>query len=114
MPRRLLPILILALGIGLFAALKATRPKPHPVQPSERIWRVQVTQVRPTTHRPILVLFGQVEAPDRILAAGGVGGRLLERGVRDGHRVAAGTLLARLDPRDLEPRLTKARADLDK
>lgn len=114
MPRRILPILILVLGVGIFVALKATRPTPHPVQPSERIWRVEVTQVTPADHRPILALFGQVEAPDRIQAAAPVAGRLLEVHVRDGDRVAIGALLARLDPRDLQPRLTRARADLEK
>ena len=114
MPRRILPILILALGVGIFVALKATRPAPHPVQPSERIWRIEVTDVRPAAHHPILTLFGQVEAPDRIQAAAPVAGRLLEVRVRDGERVAAGALLARLDPRDLQPRLTRAQADLEK
>jgi biotin carboxyl carrier protein len=34
--------------------------------------------------------------------------------VRDGDRVGEGDLLARLDPRDLEPRLAQARAELEK
>ncbi|MGQ9660545.1 MAG: efflux RND transporter periplasmic adaptor subunit [Thermochromatium sp.] len=114
MLRRLLPLLILALGVGILFVLKATRPTPHPVQPSERIWRVEVARVTPATHRPFLTLFGQVEAPDRLQAAAPVAGRLLEVRVRDGERVAGGTLLARLDPRDLEPRLIRARADLEK
>jgi RND family efflux transporter MFP subunit len=114
MLRRILPILILALGVGIFVALKATRPHPHPVEPSERIWRIEITEAQPTAHHPILALFGQVEAPDRLQAAAPVAGRLLEVHVRDGDRVAAGELLARLDPRDLQPRLTRARADLEK
>ncbi|MTW22445.1 efflux RND transporter periplasmic adaptor subunit [Allochromatium palmeri] len=114
MLRRILPILILALGIGIFVALKATRPAPDPVKPSERIWRIEVTDVQPAAHHPILALFGQVEAPDRLQAAAPVAGRLLDVQVRDGDRVAAGDLLAQLDPRDLQPRLTRARADLEK
>jgi len=55
-----------------------------------------------------------VEAPDRIRAAAPVAGRLLEVRVRDGDRVAEGDLLARLDPRDLEPRLAQARAELER
>lgn len=112
--RRLLPVLILILGLGGFAALKATRPQPQPVLPQERIWRVAVTVVAPAEHRPVLALFGRVEAPDRVRAAAPVAGRLLEVRVRDGERVESGALLARLDTRDLEPRLLKARAEVEK
>ncbi|MBK1717109.1 efflux RND transporter periplasmic adaptor subunit [Thiocystis violacea] len=114
MPRRILPVLILLVGIGAFIGLKETRPVPHAVEPMERIWRVEANAVQPTDHHPVLALFGRVEAPDRIRAAAPVAGQLLEIHVRDGERVAAGTLLARLDPRDLQPRLDKAKADLEK
>lgn len=114
MLRRILPILILSLGVGGFLALKATRPRPEPVPPQERIWRVETAVVNPGEHRPELSLFGRVEAPDRIRAAAPVAGRLLEVQVRDGDRVAEGELLARLDPRDLEPRLAQAGAELEK
>jgi RND family efflux transporter MFP subunit len=114
MLRRVLPLLILALGVGGFMALKATRPKPEPVPPQERVWRVETTLVTPGWHRPELALFGRVEAPDRVRAAAPVAGRLLEVRVRDGDRVGEGDLLASLDPRDLEPRLAQARAELEK
>ena len=114
MLRRVLPFLILILGVGGFLALKATRPKPEPVPPQERVWRVESAPVTPGEHRPELALFARVEAPDRVRAASPVAGRLLEVRVRDGERVAEGDLLARLDPRDLEPRLAQARADLEK
>ena len=112
MLRKLLPLLILALGIGGFVALKATRPKPDPVVPQERVWRVETVTVTPAVHSPVLNLFGRVEAPDRVRAAAPVAGRLLEVRVRDGDLVAQGDLLARLDPADLEPRLAQARAEL--
>jgi multidrug efflux pump subunit AcrA (membrane-fusion protein) len=114
MLRRVLPVLILILGVGGFLALKATRPRPEPVPPQERVWRVETAAVVRGEHQPELALFGRVEAPDRVRAAAPVAGRLLEIRVRDGDRVAEGDLLARLDPRDLEPRLAQARADLEK
>lgn len=114
MLRRILPILILLCGVAAFLVLKNTRPVAAPVAPQERVWRVEVTQVAPADHHPVLALFGRVEAPDRVRAAAPVAGRLLELNVRDGQRVAAATVLARLDPRDLQPRLEKARADLEK
>ncbi len=110
----LIAILILGLGVGGFMLLKATRPKPPAVAQQERVWRVETRAVSPADHRPVLALFARVEAPDRIRAAAPVSGRLLEVLVRDGDRVDAGTLLARLDPQDLEPRLAQARAELDK
>ncbi|MBK1721570.1 efflux RND transporter periplasmic adaptor subunit [Thiocystis violacea] len=114
MSRRILPILILLAGIGAVFFLKETRPVPIAVVPKERIWRVEVTEVTPAEHQPVLSLFGRVEAPDKVRAAAPVAGRLLEIHVRDGDRVTKGEVLARLDPRDLQPRLEKAKADLER
>jgi multidrug efflux pump subunit AcrA (membrane-fusion protein) len=114
MIRRLLPVLILALGVGGFVAMKATRPTAPPVTPRERIWHVETLAVTPAVHRPLLSLFGRVEAPDRIHAAMPVAGRIQDVLVRDGEDVADDALLARLDPSDLEPRLAQARAEVAK
>ena len=114
MLRKLLPLVILALGVGGFLVLKVTRPQPAPAAPQERVWRIDTMTVRPGLHSPELRLFGRVEAPDRIRAAAPVAGRLLEVRVRDGDLAAPGALLARLDPADLEPRLAQARAELER
>jgi len=112
MLRRVLPLLIVLLGVAGFMALKATRPKPVAATPQERVWRVETETVSPGPHRPVLALFGRVEAPDRIRASAPVAGRLLKVLVRDGERVPAGALLAQMDPQDLEPRLAQARAEV--
>ncbi len=114
MLRRILPLFIVLAGLAGFLALKATRPKPLPAAPQERVWRVETQVVSPAPHRPVLVLFGRVEAPDKVRAAAPVAGRLLTVAVRDGDRVEAGALLARMDPQDLEPRLAQARAEVTK
>lgn len=114
MKRRLLPLLILLLGVGGFLLLKATRPAPPVVEARERVWRVESQVVTPAEHRPVLVLIGRVEAPDRVRAAAPVSGRLRELLVRDGQRVRAGDLLAQLDPKDLEPRRAQAIAEVEK
>ena len=49
MLRKLLPILIRALGIGGFVALKATRPKPDPVVPQERVWQDWGSRIGPVS-----------------------------------------------------------------
>jgi RND family efflux transporter MFP subunit len=114
MLRRILPLLILLLGLAGFIGLKATKPKPAAAAPQERVWRVETQLVTPAPHRPVLALFGRVEAPDRVRAAAPVAGRLLTVAVRDGDRVESGALLARMDPMDLEPRLAQARAEVAK
>ncbi|QIK38673.1 HlyD family efflux transporter periplasmic adaptor subunit [Caldichromatium japonicum] len=113
-PRLLLPFLILAVGIGGSIVLKATRPRPHPVPAQERVWRVAVVYPTPAAYRPVLSLFGRSEAPDRIRATAPFAGRLLEVRVRDGETVEAGAMLARLDPKDIEPRVAKARAEVER
>jgi len=112
--RRFLPLLILAIAIAGFALLRATRPAPPAVEARERVWRVEAMAATPETLQPTLVLYGRVEAPDRVRAAAPVGGRVLELKVRDGDRVEAGTVLARLDPRDLQPRVVQAEADIER
>ncbi|MDO9600159.1 MAG: efflux RND transporter periplasmic adaptor subunit [Azoarcus sp.] len=114
MRRRLLPVIIIALAIAGFLVLKATRPAPPAVEARERLWRVEVMPMELAAARPTLVLYGRVEAPDQVRAAASVAGRVLEVKVRDGDRVAAGAVLARLDPRDLQPRVAQARADVER
>jgi RND family efflux transporter MFP subunit len=58
-------------------------------------------------------LVGAVVAETESALGFQVGGRIAERPVRRGQRVEAGTLLARLDTRDLEARLESARSALD-
>lgn len=112
--KRLLPLVILAIAIGGFLVLKATRPTPPHIEGKERVWQIDTRIVEPAILRPTLTLYGRIEAPDRIRASMPVSGRVLDVLVRDGERVKAGQALARLDPRDLEPRLAQARADLER
>ena len=106
----ILPLLILALAIGVFAYLRATRPQKPVAVSEERVWRVEVEPARLRHLAPQLVLYGQVENPDllKVMAAGA--GRVAEVAVRDGQRVASGELLVRLDDRDFLPALQQAEA----
>ncbi len=112
--RRLLPLLVIALSVAGFLALKASRPAPPPVQARERVWRVETMRVEAVRAQPTLVVYGRVEAPDRIRLAAPISGRMLSVEVRDGEQVAAGRLLARMDPRDSQPRVERARAELER
>lgn len=112
--RRLWALVILAVAIGGFVLLKSSRPTVPPVEARERVWLVAATRVEPATVQPTLTLYGRIEAPDQVSAAAPVAGRVLEVAVRDGERVSAGQVLARMDPRDLQPRLAQARADVER
>lgn len=114
MDRRLIPPLILALAVGGFLLLKVTRPDSPPVELRERVWRIQAQPAEAGAARPALVLYGRIEAPDQLRAAAPVSGRILEVKVRDGDRVEAGAVLARMDPLDLQPRVDQAQADVDR
>lgn len=106
----LLPLLILALAIGVFAYLRATRPQKPVAASEERVWRVAVEPARPRRLAPQLVLYGRVETPDLLKVAAAGPARVAEVAVRDGQRVAAGDLLVRLDDRDFLPALRQAEA----
>lgn len=106
----LLPLLILALAIGVFAYLRATRPQKPVAASEERVWRVAVEPARPGRLAPQLVLYGRVETPDLLKVAAAGPARVAEVAVRDGQRVAAGDLLVHLDDRDFLPALRQAEA----
>ncbi|WP_299311988.1 HlyD family efflux transporter periplasmic adaptor subunit [uncultured Halomonas sp.] len=112
MLKRLLPLLILALGIAGFMALRLTRPEPPPAQPEERSWRVEAMVVAPAERVPVLPLFGELVAPERVRLVAPVAARVAERPVRDGQRVEAGELLVALDDADLLPPLHQAEAEV--
>jgi len=108
----LLPVVILAVGIGGFAALKATRPKPPVARAQEPIWRVVAVEARVVTASPVLKLNGKVENPDQTQAAAPGVGRVLTVHVREGQSVARGQVLMELDPRDFLPRVEQARGQV--
>lgn len=112
--RRMLAVGVVVLAVAGFVVLRATRPEPPVVEVRERVWPVAVVEAAPQAVRPTLTLYGRIEAPDRVRAASPVSGRVLELRVRDGDLVSAGQVLARLDPRDLQPRVEQARAAVER
>ncbi|MFT6464820.1 efflux RND transporter periplasmic adaptor subunit [Halopseudomonas sp.] len=112
MRKRLIPVLIIMLGIAGFVALKATRDVPDPVSPQERSWRVEVMEIQPEALQPSLTLYGQLESPRRFTVVAPMAGRIGELPVRDGQQVEQGSLLVALDEDDILPRVKQAEADL--
>ena len=112
MRKRLVPVLIIAVGIAVFILLRVTRDDPEPVAAQERSWRVETLEIEPASLQPSLTLYGQLESPRRFTVVAPLAGRIAELPVRDGEVVEEGTLLVALDDADIEPRLQQARAEL--
>lgn len=112
MSKRLIPVIILAVGVLGFLFLKMTRPEPAQVSATERSWRVQVQVVEPGAHTPVLPLYGEVVAPEQVSVVATLAGRIGERPVTEGQRVNAGELLVALDALDIEPVLAQAKAQV--
>lgn len=112
MLKRLLPLLILMLGIASFMALRYTRPEPAPVDAQERRWPVEALSVTPGEHTPRLALFGEVVAPNMVTFVAPLQAQVAKRTVSDGQQVAQGELLLTLDEDELLSPLRRAEAEL--
>jgi len=107
-----LPLVILSTGIGVFAALKSTKPEQPKAEIKERIWRVEVEPVAPRTLSPVLTLYGRVESPSVFKASAPAVSRVTRLPVREGERVEQGQLLLTLDERDFLPRMEQSKAEV--
>lgn len=112
MSKRLIPIVIIAVGIVGFLLLKMTRPEPVEVSATERSWRVDVQVVETGAHTPVLSLFGEILAPEQLTVTATLAGRIDQRPVAEGQRVAQGDLLVALDDADIQPALAQAEAQV--
>jgi RND family efflux transporter MFP subunit len=110
--RRLLPILILGLGVAVAAGLIATRPEPAPVQVAERAWPVSVEPVQAGRYSPTLVLYGRIESRWSTRLTAGIDADVVEVAVVEGESVVQGQLLVRLDDRDARLQLAQRDAEL--
>lgn len=113
MVKRFLPLVIIAIGVLGFVLLRMTRPEPAQVAATERSWRVNVEQVEPGAHTPVLPLYGELVAPEQVMVTATLAGQIAQRPVTEGQRVQAGDLLVALDPADVEPALAQARAQVE-
>ena len=108
-----LPVILLALGIGGFVALKSTRPKPPVAPAKEPVWYVQTMTAQLASISPITALNGRVESPEQTRAAAPGVGRVAQVLVREGQAISPGQLLLQLDPRDFKPKVDQARGEVD-
>jgi RND family efflux transporter MFP subunit len=113
--KALVPILLVAAGVGAAGLLVATRPAPVAKPAQERAWLVDAATVAFEDVQPELTLYGEVvagrEVSLRALVAGEVA-RVAESFL-DGADAAAGEVLVTIDPFDFEQDVIERRAQLD-
>jgi RND family efflux transporter MFP subunit len=109
----LLPVLVLVLALGGAGYLRATRPMVEPEPVTKKVWNVRATELRFADHQPVLELFGDLVAMRERTLEAPVAGRVVHVAPElvDGGRVAAGTVLVRLDPFVYEARLRELEAE---
>jgi len=108
--KQLSPIIIIVVGIAVFALLKITQPSSPAALIIERSWQVQTLVANPQTHSPSLTLYGKIETPALVNAAAPKNSRVSSIQVREGDPIHKGQLLLALDERDFKPRLLQAEA----
>jgi len=111
--KQLLPLIIIACGIAVFALLKATRPDSETAVIKERSWHVQTIEAKLQQLSPTLTLYGQIETPALVNAAAPNKSRVVSISIREGDPIKKGQLLLSLDERDFKPHLIQAEAKAD-
>ncbi len=108
----ILPLLVLALGVGLFQYLRANRMEVAPIPSEVRPPVVSAVEIAPSTLAPQLTLFGRVEAPSNSELSAGISADVIEVAVREGDRVAVGDVLVRLDDADVALQILQRKASI--
>ena len=109
--RIVLPVLILAAGIGGMAALVKSKPEREPLEAEERAWTVAVAPVEPGTVTPQLVLFARVDSPRIAQLSSAVTADVEAVDVLEGQRAGRNDRLLALDDREI--RLVLAQRDAE-
>jgi HlyD family secretion protein len=107
-----LPILVIAIALGLFQALKASKSDRDKPELKEKVWQVDVVLANKQNISPELTLYGRVESPELLHAAAPAGGVISQVLVQNGTRVQQGDILLQMDRRDFESVMVQARSDL--
>ncbi len=108
-----LAVLIVALGVGVFAMLIVTQPETVAKVKTERVWRVEAVTVNLKNLSPVVKLYGKVETAELVKAAAPKKSRVTAVLVREGEHIHPGQLLLRLDPNDFKPYLTRTKAKVE-
>lgn len=110
--RVLLPIIILAIAVMIFAALFLARPERPPVERPDKIWRVETMTASPQRISPEVTLYGRVDTPRRASLNAAINADVVTVPVLEGAVVDKDTVLITLDNSDADLQLAQRQADL--
>lgn len=90
----------------------AQEPRSFPQR--ERVFAVNVVDIRPETITPVMTVFGELQSQRKLDLRSPVGGTLVAADVAltEGTEVQAGQLIAQIDPFEAQSALDRVRADL--
>jgi len=108
----LVPLLILAVGIGGYLYLKQTKEKPEKASPKTILPVVAGQRINKSSISPGLTLFGQIEAPRNTVLTAGISADVLAVNVLEGDTVKSGQVLVQLDQADINLDVLQRRAEL--
>ncbi len=108
--RLLIPV---AAGVGIFAALRLTRPTPATLDREERTRVLRVVRAAPVDVVPRAIGYGTAKPGRTWRAVARVEGRVISvsKRLRPGARISAGEDLIRLDPTSYELAIVRIEAD---
>lgn len=109
--RFLIPILIVALSIGVFVYMKSTKPEQKPVEIKEKVWMVETLTAQFEDLAPVQTLYGTVESYSMVSSSSPVNGVIERVFVKEGQKVKKGDKLVFLSEADLKIPLAQAKAD---
>ncbi|WP_456415378.1 efflux RND transporter periplasmic adaptor subunit [Thiolapillus sp.] len=110
--RLLVPLLIIALAIAVFLALKATKPHSKDVEIQEKAWPVAAVPVKTGEWPTNIMLYGAVDALRYSVLTAALTADVKQVHVIEGSQVGAGDLLVELDDQDAKLDLIQRQADV--
>lgn len=108
----LIPVLIVAVAIVVFAVLKATKPTQPPVQIQQKVWPIQSMAIHLQSLSRVQTLYGKVESFRLVEVAAPVTGIVSDLPVNAGDDFQKGMKLVALADSDLELPFQIAKADV--
>lgn len=100
--KRLLPIGLLLIAVGIFVVLVKTRPQAPVEAPEEEVWTVSAVEVQPQARAPVVDLHGRLGSPSSVVLTAPIVAEVAVVPAREGQTVAEGALLVRLQADELE------------